>query len=69
MVWQGDAVPEWFWGAHLEHSPDVPNAVYEMQGGAFDGWGGAGFEKCSLRLGSEFERVFYKNMLSISTTI
>ncbi|KAH7102986.1 glycoside hydrolase family 35 protein [Auriculariales sp. MPI-PUGE-AT-0066] len=69
MVWAGDAVPEWFWGAHLEYSPDVPYAVYEMQGGAFDGWGGAGFDRCSLRLGSEFERIFYKNQLAMSVSI
>lgn len=37
-TWKTDAVPEWFWGAHLDINPQVLNAVYEFQGGAFDGW-------------------------------
>ncbi|KAF7330740.1 Beta-galactosidase [Mycena venus] len=35
---------EYFWGAHLQFSPQSLNAVYEFQGGAFDPWGGAGYE-------------------------
>ncbi|KAG6919301.1 hypothetical protein DXG01_007434 [Tephrocybe rancida] len=59
----------YFYGAHLGINPNAPNAVYEFQGGAFDGWGGAGYEKCSQLLGPEFERVFYKNQMALSTTI
>lgn len=55
-VWLADAVPEYFWGAHLEYSPQAPNAVFEFQGGAFDPWGGVGYEDCAAFLGPEFER-------------
>ncbi|KAJ7162583.1 glycoside hydrolase family 35 protein [Mycena crocata] len=54
--WLPDAVPESFFGDHERTSPNSLNAVYEFQGGAFDGWGGAGYEKCSALLGPEFER-------------
>ncbi|KAJ6516256.1 glycoside hydrolase family 35 protein [Mycena sanguinolenta] len=63
-----DAI-EYFWGAHLEFSPQSPNAVFEYQGGAFDPWGGAGYEGCAQLLGPEFERVFYKAMFGMSTTM
>jgi beta-galactosidase GanA len=68
-VTKPNAVPETFWSAHMQISPDVPNAVYEFQGGAFDGWGGAGYESCAVLTGPEFQRVFYKNELAMSTTI
>jgi hypothetical protein len=41
----------------------------EFQGGSFDPWGGPGFDKCLALLGSEFERVFYKNDFSYGVTI
>ncbi|KZV90500.1 glycoside hydrolase family 35 protein [Exidia glandulosa HHB12029] len=68
-VWSSNAVPESFWSAHMKYTPDKPNAVYEFQGGAFDGWGGSGYETCAQLTGPGFERVFYKNELSMSTTI
>ncbi|KAK7060173.1 hypothetical protein VNI00_000937 [Paramarasmius palmivorus] len=77
-TWAADAVPEfvpvrlfneWFWNAHMEFSPDVPNSVFEFQGGAIDGWGGAGFDNCAILTGPNFERVFYKNQFAMSTTI
>ncbi|KAF9452019.1 glycoside hydrolase family 35 protein [Macrolepiota fuliginosa MF-IS2] len=68
-VWSPDAVPEYFWGSHEQLNPEDPNAVYEFQGGGFDGWGGAGYEGCSVLTGPEFERVFYKNQYAMSTTI
>ncbi|KAI9571159.1 glycoside hydrolase family 35 protein [Boletus coccyginus] len=67
-VWASNAVPSSFWSAHMKYSPTVPNNVYEFQGGAFDGWGGAGYNTCAILTGPEFERVFYKNELSMSTT-
>ncbi|KAJ6627468.1 glycoside hydrolase superfamily [Mycena sp. CBHHK59/15] len=67
--WASDAVPEYFWGAHEEYSPQSLNAVYEFQGGAFDPWGGSGYDDCSILLGPEFERVFYKNEFAMSTTL
>ncbi|EIN05080.1 hypothetical protein PUNSTDRAFT_146007 [Punctularia strigosozonata HHB-11173 SS5] len=70
-TWASDAVAntEYFWGAHLEYNPEDPNAVYEFQGGAFDPWGGSGYENCAVLLGPEFERVFYKHELAMSTTL
>ncbi|KAF8665643.1 hypothetical protein AX16_000098 [Volvariella volvacea WC 439] len=68
-VWQPDAVPEWFWDAHLAANPEDPNAVYEFQGGAYDGWGGSGYETCAQLTGPAFERVFYKNQFALCTTI
>ncbi|KAJ7283442.1 glycoside hydrolase family 35 protein [Mycena rebaudengoi] len=67
--WLPDAVPEYFWGAHLEFSPQSPNAIFEFQGGGFDGWGGSGYEGCGVLTGPEFERVFYKNQFAMSTTM
>ncbi|KAF7331749.1 Beta-galactosidase [Mycena kentingensis (nom. inval.)] len=68
-TWLPDAVPEYFYGAHLDINPQAPNSVYEFQGGAFDPWGGAGYELCSQLLGPAFERVFYKNEFAMSTTM
>lgn len=50
-------------------SPHTPNSIMEFQGGAFDPWGGPGYEACAILLNHEFERVFYKNKISFSTTI
>ncbi|KAJ7237206.1 glycoside hydrolase family 35 protein [Mycena haematopus] len=63
--WVSTAVDsiEYFWGAHLQYSPQSPNAVYEFQGGAFDPWGGAGYEGCAQLL------VFYKAEFAMSTTM
>lgn len=36
----------------------------KFQGGSFDSWGGAGFDKCATMTNAEFERVFYKNSYS-----
>ncbi|KAF8204850.1 glycoside hydrolase family 35 protein [Pholiota molesta] len=67
-TWASDAVPEYFWGAHMQYNPQDLNAVYEFQGGAFDGWGGSGYSTCAVLTGPEFERVFYKNEFAMSTT-
>ncbi|KDR83515.1 hypothetical protein GALMADRAFT_56290 [Galerina marginata CBS 339.88] len=67
-TWSPTAVPEYFWGSHLQYNPQDLNAVYEFQGGAFDGWGGSGYETCGVLTGPEFERVFYKNQFAMSTT-
>ncbi|KAH8830554.1 glycoside hydrolase family 35 protein [Flagelloscypha sp. PMI_526] len=67
--WESNGVPTTYWASHLRDAPNIPYAIYEFQGGAFDGWGGAGYEKCAERLGTEFERVFYKNQYAISTSI
>lgn len=68
-VWHPDAVPEDFWDLHMQYTPDQPHVVYEFQGGAFDGWGGAGYDTCGELTGPGFERVFYKNELALSTMV
>ncbi|KAJ6510194.1 glycoside hydrolase family 35 protein [Mycena vitilis] len=60
---------EYFWGAHLQYSPQTPNAVFEFQGGALDPWGGAGYELCAQLLGPQGHPVFYKNEFAMSTTL
>ena len=35
-------------------------SIVEFQGGAFDPWGGNGFDKCAALLNMEYERVFFK---------
>lgn len=41
----------------------------QFQAGAFDPWGGLGFDQCAVLLNHEFERVFYKNLQSFGATI
>ncbi|KAH9482883.1 Beta-galactosidase A [Psilocybe cubensis] len=67
-TWASNAVPDSFWDAHMSINPEDLNAVYEFQGGAFDGWGGSGYDTCAILTGTEFERVFYKNEIAMSTT-
>ncbi|KAL4895785.1 glycoside hydrolase superfamily [Aspergillus ambiguus] len=40
-----------------------------FQAGAFDPWGGPGFDKCAALVNHEFERVFYKNDFSFGVAI
>ncbi|HEY0199767.1 MAG TPA: beta-galactosidase [Rhodanobacter sp.] len=45
-----------------------PLSFPEYQGGAFDTWGGADYDRCRQLTGADFERVFYEaNMASGST--
>jgi beta-galactosidase GanA len=48
---------------------DVPVFTPEYQGGAFDPWGGPGYEACRRLTGPDFERVFYKNNIANGATI
>ncbi|KAH7102269.1 glycoside hydrolase superfamily [Auriculariales sp. MPI-PUGE-AT-0066] len=66
--WAPNSVPENYWSSHLKYAPNVPLSIFEFQGGAFDGWGGAGFPKCALLTGANFERVFYKNLLAMGSS-
>jgi hypothetical protein len=43
--------------------------LVEYQGGAYQPWGGDGFEKCAEFTNHEFERVFYKNNIAAGATI
>lgn len=59
--------PEWFYDGHKGVAPNTPNSILEFQGGAFDPWGGAGFEQCYKLIGPEMVRIFYKNVYASAT--
>lgn len=51
------------WGAdHLRDDPERPSFSPEFQGGAFDPWGGAGYDKCAELTNAAFERVTYAHL-------
>ena len=41
----------------------------EFQGGAFDVWGGPGYEACRKLTGPDFERVFYESNIAAGSTM
>jgi hypothetical protein len=68
-VWPDRALPTNWHQLHLQQSPNTPYSIVEFQAGSFDPWGGPGFDKCSVLVGADFERVFYKNLYSFGVTI
>ncbi|KAI2469735.1 glycoside hydrolase family 35 protein [Annulohypoxylon bovei var. microspora] len=54
---------------HELQSPLTPFSLVEFQGGAYDPWGGPGFNSCAAFINHEFERVFLKNNFAAGTTI
>ncbi|KAF7585722.1 hypothetical protein BBP40_010239 [Aspergillus hancockii] len=68
-VWPEGKLPDYFRKSHLEQSPSTPYSLLEFQAGAFDPWGGPGFEKCYALVNHEFSRVFYKNDFSFGVSI
>ncbi|KAK2608465.1 hypothetical protein QQS21_003035 [Conoideocrella luteorostrata] len=68
-VWPANALPTYFHDRHVKQSPTSPYSIVEFQGGAYDPWGGPGFEKCSALVNQEFARVFYKNNFAAGVTI
>lgn len=67
--WADGALPTDWRKTHLEQSPNTPYLLVEYQGGAFQPWGGDGFDKCAEFTNHEFERVFYKNNIAVGATI
>lgn len=67
--WADGGLPSNWRKTHLEQSPNTPYLLVEYQGGAFQPWGGDGFEKCAEFINHEFERVFYKNNIAVGATI
>lgn len=67
--WPDGIFPTYYLNDHINQSSSTPFSLVEFQGGSFDPWGGPGFDKCLALLGSEFERVFYKNDFSFGVTI
>ncbi|PTB61654.1 glycoside hydrolase family 35 protein [Trichoderma citrinoviride] len=68
-TWPDNALPTTWHQDHLNISPNTPLSIVEFQGGAFDPFGGWGFEQCSALVNHEFERVFYKNNMAAGVTI
>ncbi|HLL67834.1 MAG TPA: beta-galactosidase [Micromonosporaceae bacterium] len=48
--------------------PDHPLRIAEFQGGAFDPWGGPGYDRCRQLTGPEFQKVFYKHNIAQGVT-
>jgi hypothetical protein len=48
---------------------DRPFIWGEFQGGAFDPWGGPGYERCRTMTGPAFERMFYDNNIENQFTV
>lgn len=46
-----------------------PLSFPEYQGGAFDTWGGAGYDRCRQLTGADFERVFYEGNIASGSTM
>jgi hypothetical protein len=68
-TWPDGKLPTNWRDLHLQQSPTTPYSIIEFQGGSFDPWGGPGWDKCSVLVNSEFQRVFYKNLYSFGVTI
>ncbi|MCO5998916.1 glycoside hydrolase family 35 protein [Actinoallomurus rhizosphaericola] len=48
---------------------DAPIFTPEFQGGAYDPWGGSGYDKCRKLTGPDFEKVFYENNIATGVTM
>ncbi|MER6394804.1 beta-galactosidase [Kitasatospora sp. NPDC001603] len=49
--------------------PDKPLGTAEFQGGAFDPWGGPGYDKCAELINDRFADVFYKQNIAVGATL
>ena len=51
-----------------DHPADKPLYSPEFQGGAFDSWGGPGYDKCAQLINDQFANVFYKQNIAAGAT-
>jgi beta-galactosidase GanA len=51
-----------------DHPDGRPLYTPEFQGGAFDPWGGPGYDKCAQLINDQFADVFYKNNIAAGAT-
>jgi beta-galactosidase GanA len=51
-----------------DHPAGRPLYSPEFQGGAFDPWGGPGYDKCAQLINDQFANVFYKNNIADGAT-
>ncbi|HEX8628055.1 MAG TPA: beta-galactosidase, partial [Catenuloplanes sp.] len=49
-------------------APGKMLGIGEFQGGAFDPWGGPGYDKCRQLTGPDFAKVFYKQNIAVGAT-
>ncbi|KAH9208651.1 glycoside hydrolase superfamily [Leptodontidium sp. 2 PMI_412] len=68
-VWAADALPTTFADLQKTISPSTFNSINEFQSGAFDIWGGSGFDQCAKLVNMESERVFFKNNFAAGTKL
>jgi beta-galactosidase GanA len=64
-VWHG--VPDY--SAQRASLTDRPLYFPEYQGGAFDPWGGAGYDRCRQLTDADFEKVFYDTNIGVGSTM
>ncbi len=65
-TWPGQVPDEFGDRLTIQNSP-----LYfpEFQGGSFDPWGGAGYDKCRQLTNSQFEKVYYDNNVAAGSTM
>ncbi|MFF7946074.1 beta-galactosidase [Streptomyces griseorubiginosus] len=51
-----------------DHPAGKPLYTPEFQGGAFDPWGGPGYDKCAQLINDQFADVFYKQNIAVGAT-
>jgi beta-galactosidase GanA len=51
-----------------DHPEGRPLYSPEFQGGAFDPWGGPGYDKCAQLINDQFANVFYKQNIAVGAT-
>ena len=51
-----------------DHPAGRPLYTPEFQGGAFDPWGGPGYDKCAQLINDQFADVFYKQNIAVGAT-
>ncbi|MFE0459258.1 beta-galactosidase [Kitasatospora sp. NPDC058965] len=51
-----------------DHPAGKPLMTVEFQGGAFDPWGGPGYDKCAQLINDQFADVFYKQNIAVGAT-
>ncbi|MFF4259777.1 beta-galactosidase [Streptomyces sp. NPDC001663] len=51
-----------------DHPAGKPLYSPEFQGGAFDPWGGPGYDKCAQLINDQFANVFYKQNIAVDAT-
>ncbi|MEU6092836.1 beta-galactosidase [Streptomyces sp. NPDC047085] len=51
-----------------DHPDGKPLYSPEFQGGAFDPWGGPGYDKCAQLINDRFANVFYKQNIAVGAT-